>query len=57
MNYTTECEQEVDDQWLAKILELPGVLAYGATKNVAIVKSENLALRVIVEIQQLKLPL
>jgi predicted RNase H-like HicB family nuclease len=49
MNYTIECEQEVDGRWLAEVIELPGVLTYGATKNEAIVKVETLALRVIAE--------
>jgi predicted RNase H-like HicB family nuclease len=42
-------EQEVDGRWLAEVIELPGVLTYGATKNEAIVKAETLALRVIAE--------
>ena len=49
MNYTIECEQEDDGRWLAEVLELPGVLTYGATKDEAIVKAETLALRVIAE--------
>ena len=49
MNYTIECEQEVDGRWLAEVIELPGVLTYGANKNEAIVKAETLALRVIAE--------
>jgi len=47
MNYTIECEQKVDGRWLAEVIELPGVLAYGATKNEATVKVETLALCVI----------
>ena len=35
MNYTIECEQEVDGRWLAEVIELPGVLTYGANKNAA----------------------
>jgi predicted RNase H-like HicB family nuclease len=49
MNYTIECEQEVDGRWLAEVMELPGVLAYGATQDDAIVKAETLALGVIAE--------
>ena len=49
MNFTIECEQEDDGRWLAEVLELPGVLTYGATKEEAIVKAEALALRVIAE--------
>ena len=35
MNYTIECEQEDDGRWLAEVLELPGVLTYGATQDEA----------------------
>ena len=49
MNYTIECEQEDDGRWLAEVMELPGVLTYGTTKEEAIVKAETLALRVIAE--------
>ena len=49
MNYTIECEQEDDGRWLAEVVELPGVLTYGVTKDHAILKAETLALRVIAE--------
>ena len=49
MKYTLECEQETDGRWLAEVLELPGVLAYGASREDAMVKAEALALRVIAE--------
>lgn len=49
MNYTIDCEQEDDGRWLAGVLELPGVLAYGGSKDAAIVKAETLALCVIAE--------
>lgn len=49
MNYTIECGQEDDGRWLAEVLELPGVLTYGATKDKAIMKAETLALRVIAD--------
>jgi predicted RNase H-like HicB family nuclease len=29
MNFTLECEQEVDGRWIAEVPELPGVLSYG----------------------------
>jgi predicted RNase H-like HicB family nuclease len=28
MDFTLECEQEVDGRWIAEVPELPGVLAY-----------------------------
>ena len=29
MNFTIECEEELDGRWLAEVADLPGVLAYG----------------------------
>lgn len=49
MNFTIEQEQESDGRWLAEVIELPGVLAYGATALEAVSKAEVLALRVIAE--------
>lgn len=49
MYYTIKNEQEADGRWIAEIEDLPGVLAYGATKDEAIVKAEALALRVVAE--------
>ena len=47
MKYTVEYEQEDDGRWLAEVLELPGVLAYGQTADKAIAKAQALALRVL----------
>lgn len=49
MNFTLECEQEVDGRWLAEVVELPGALAYGVTQDEAMAKAEVLALRVLAE--------
>jgi predicted RNase H-like HicB family nuclease len=49
MHYTIECEQETDGRWLAELAEVPGVMAYGISKDEAIVRAETLALRVIAE--------
>ncbi len=49
MQFTLECEREADGRWLAEVVELPGVLAYGASANEAIAKAEVLALRVLAE--------
>ncbi|HEX8815157.1 MAG TPA: type II toxin-antitoxin system HicB family antitoxin [Terriglobales bacterium] len=42
-------ERETDGRWLAEIPELPGVMAYGKTKNEAEVAVTALALRVIAD--------
>ena len=49
MNYTLDCEQEEDGRWIAEVVELPGVMSYGATREEAIRKAEALALRVIAD--------
>lgn len=49
MTFTVECEQEEDGRWLAEVLELPGVLAYGETTEEAIAKAQALALRVLAD--------
>lgn len=49
MNFTLECEEEVDGRWIAEVPELPGVLAYGSSSADAMSKAEVLALRVIAD--------
>jgi predicted RNase H-like HicB family nuclease len=44
-----ESEQEEDGRWIAEVVALPGVLAYGATKAEAGAKAKALALRVIAD--------
>jgi len=44
-----EVEQEEDGRWLAEAPALPGVMAYGDTREEAIVRVETLALRVLAE--------
>lgn len=48
-HFTIEVEQEEDGRWIAEILEIPGVLSYGLTKQQAISNVQALALRVIAE--------
>ena len=49
MNFTIECEEEVDGRWIAEIPQLPGVLCYGDTADAAMAKAEVLALRAMAE--------
>ncbi len=46
---TIDHEQEEDGRWLAEVLELPGVLAYGQTQQEAMARVQALALRVIAD--------
>jgi len=49
ITFKVEVEQEVDGRWLAEVVELPGVLAYGETEQAALSRVQALALRVIAE--------
>jgi predicted RNase H-like HicB family nuclease len=49
MTFTVDFEQEEDGRWIAEVLELPGVMVYGATKEEAQAKAQALALRVLAE--------
>lgn len=49
MNFTIEFEQEEDGRWIAEVLDLAGVLAYGQTREEAIAKVQALALRVLAD--------
>jgi predicted RNase H-like HicB family nuclease len=44
-----ELDREEDGRWIAEVLELPGVIVYGATRAEAIARAEALALRVIAD--------
>jgi predicted RNase H-like HicB family nuclease len=49
MNFTIESEKEDDGRWLAEVTALPGVLAYGSSRDEAIARAQVLALRVMAE--------
>ena len=44
-----EVEREDDGRWLAEIADLPGVMAYGATREEAIERTKALSLRVMAD--------
>lgn len=46
---TVEIEHEDDGRWVAEVAALPGVLAYGTTRDEAVAKVEALALRVLAD--------
>ena len=47
--FNIEFEQETDGRWIADVVELPGVMAYGETREEAGNKAEALALRVLAD--------
>ena len=49
MRYTIEYEEEEDGRWIAEIPEVPGVLAYGNTQELAGRAAIALFLRVLAD--------
>ena len=49
MQLTIEVEREDDGRWIAEVPDLPGVLAYGASRDQAVARAEALALRVLAD--------
>jgi predicted RNase H-like HicB family nuclease len=49
MTFTVAYEQEEDGRWIAEVMELRGVMVYGATREEALAKAQALALRVVAE--------
>lgn len=47
--YRVEIEQEEDGRFLAEVVELPGVMAYGETADLALAHVQALALRVLAD--------
>jgi predicted RNase H-like HicB family nuclease len=49
MPLTIEVEQEEDGRWIAEVPDLPGVLAYGQTRQEAIDRAQTLSLRMLAD--------
>lgn len=47
MTFNVEIERETDGRWIAEVVELPGVMAYGGTLEEAKARVQALALRVV----------
>ncbi|MCI0335523.1 MAG: type II toxin-antitoxin system HicB family antitoxin [Planctomycetes bacterium] len=44
-----EVEREDDGRWLAEVVDLPGVLAYGQSRDEAVERAKALSLRVLAD--------
>jgi predicted RNase H-like HicB family nuclease len=49
MKLSIECERETDGRWIAEVVQIPGAMAYGATRDEAMAKAEVVALRAIAD--------
>jgi predicted RNase H-like HicB family nuclease len=44
-----EVECEDDGRWIAEVVELPGVMAYGASRDEAVERAKALSLRILAD--------
>ena len=49
MKLTVEFDREEDGRWIADVVDLPGAMAYGATREQALYTAKALALRIIAD--------
>jgi predicted RNase H-like HicB family nuclease len=49
MHFTVHLDREDDGRWIAEVPELPGVLAYGTTREDATMRAKVLSLRVLAD--------
>ncbi len=49
MRFKVELDREKDGRWIAEVPALPGVLAYGKTRQDALAAAQALALRVLAD--------
>jgi predicted RNase H-like HicB family nuclease len=49
MTYSIEIDREADGRWIAEVVDLPGVLAYGDSRQEATARVQALALRVVAD--------
>lgn len=48
-NFTVELDREDDGRWIGEVVDLPGVLAYGRSRDEAVSKAKALAFRVLAD--------
>ncbi len=49
MRLIVELERETDGRWIADVVDLPGVMVYGVTREEALAAAQALALRVLAD--------
>lgn len=48
-DFTVEVDREEDGRWIGEVSDLPGVLAYGNTRDEALARAKALAFRVLAD--------
>ena len=49
MKFNVEIDREDDGRWIAEVVDLPGAMAYGQTRDQAVARAEALALRILAD--------
>ena len=49
LEVTVEIDREVDGRWIADVIDIPGVMAYGRTQEEALARVKILALQVVTD--------
>jgi predicted RNase H-like HicB family nuclease len=47
--YKIDVERELEGRWIAEVPELPGVMAYGQTRDEAVRRAQSLSFHVLAE--------
>ena len=47
--FSVEVEREDDGRWIAEVVDLPGVLAYGDSRDEAVKRAQSLSLHVLAD--------
>jgi len=48
-DFTVEIERDDDGRWIGEVVDMPGVLAYGSTRDEAVAKAKAVAFRVLAD--------
>jgi predicted RNase H-like HicB family nuclease len=48
-DFTVEVEREEDGRWIGEVVDIPGVLAYGSSRDEAVSRAKALAFRVLAD--------
>lgn len=48
-DFTVDVERETDGRWIGEVVELPGVMVYGASRDEAVARAKALAFRVLAD--------
>jgi predicted RNase H-like HicB family nuclease len=48
-DFTVEVDRETDGRWIGEVVDIPGVLVYGTSREEAVARAKALAFRVLAD--------